>query len=109
MPHTNIEIPEQLPIYGHKEMVAFPYMIFPVFVDDHDVQIFTEADKYEKLVAIVLRRTEGTGDAASDLSGIGTLCRVNQIKKTGDGKFKVTLEGLNRLKILELDHSGPVT
>ncbi|MBT1071860.1 endopeptidase La [Pelotalea chapellei] len=109
MPHTNIEIPEQLPIYGHKEMVAFPYMIFPVFVDDHDVQIFTEADKYEKLVAIVLRRTGETGDAASDLSGIGTLCRVNQIKKTGDGKFKVTLEGLNRLKILELDNSGPLT
>ena len=109
MPHTNIEIPEKLPIYGHKEMVAFPYMIFPVFVNDHDVQIFTEADKYEKLVATVLRRDEGSAESTSEFRTIGTLCRVNQIKKTGDGKFKVTLEGLNRLKIVELDYTGPVT
>lgn len=109
MPHTDIEIPEKLPIYGHKEMVAFPYMIFPVFVNDHDVQIFTEADKYEKLVATVLRRDEGSAESNSEFRTIGTLCRVNQIKKTGDGKFKVTLEGLNRLKIVELDYTEPVT
>jgi len=104
MPHTDIEIPENLPVYAQKEIVAFPYMIFPVFVDDRDVRIFSEADNYDKLVALVLRRS----DQPDDLSEIGTLCRVNQIKKIGAGRFKITLEGLNRLRIIELDNSGTV-
>ncbi|BCS52375.1 endopeptidase La [Geobacter sp. SVR] len=109
MPHANIEIPEKLPIYGQKEMVAFPYMIFPVFVNDREVQIFTEADKYDKLVAIVLKRNEANGGPSGEFFPIGTLCRVNQIKKVSDGKFKVTLEGLHRLRILELEEASPVT
>ncbi len=104
MPHTNIEIPEKLPLHSQTEMVAFPYMIFPLYVNDREVQTFTEADNYDKLVAIVLRRNEAVnGDRLGGVNEIGTLCRVNQIKKVGDGKFKVTLEGINRLRILEIE------
>jgi len=110
MPHSNIEIPERLPLYIQQEMVPFPYMVFPVYVNDRDVQTFTEADKYDKLVAVVLRRpADSAGDRAGEVSDIGTLCRVNQIKKVGDGKFKVTLEGLNRLQILETEPAGSIT
>ena len=109
MPHTNIEIPEKLPLHSQTEMVAFPYMIFPLYVNDREVQTFTEADNYDKFVAICLRRGEAVnGDRLGDASEIGTLCRVNQIKKVGDGKFKVTLEGINRLRILEIEPGGPV-
>ena len=109
MPHTDIEIPEKLPLYIQQEMVPFPYMVFPFFVNDRDLQIFTEADHYDKLVAVVLRRpAEANGDQPGDISEIGTLCRVNQIKKVGDGKFKVTLEGLNRLRIIETEPATPV-
>lgn len=110
MPHTNIELPEKLPIYRQKEMVPFPYMIFPLFVDDRDSLIFTEAANYDNLVAIVLQKSDQPGsDLAGDFNEIGTLCRVNKINKVGDGKFKITLEGLNRLRILELDSTGIVT
>ncbi len=109
MPHTNIEIPEKLPIYSQKEMVPFPYMIFPLFVNDHELETFTDADKYDKFVAVVLRRSESAnGGQLSDIYEIGTLCRVNQIKKVGDGRFKVTLEGVARLRILELEPAAPV-
>jgi len=110
MPHTNIEIPEKLPIHSQTEMVAFPYMIFPLYVNDREVQTFTEADNHDKFVAIVLRRNEAVnGDRLGGVNEIGTLCRVNQIKKVGDGKFKVTLEGINRLRILEVEPDTPVT
>ena len=109
MPHTNIDVPEKLPIYIQKEMVAFPYMIFPLHVHDNDLQVFTEADKYEKLVVVVLKRTDAVGgDSLQDYCEIGTLCRINQIKRVSDSKFQVTLEGLNRVRIVELDPSGPV-
>ena len=110
MPHTNIEIPEKLPLYIQMEMVPFPYMVFPVYVNDRALQTFTEADNYDKLVAVVLRRTAESGnDQPGEISEIGTLCRVNQIKKVGDGKFKVTLEGINRLRILETEPSELIT
>ena len=108
MPHTNIEIPEKLPLYIQQEMVPFPYMVFPVYVNDRDLQTFTEADNYDKLVAVVLRRPAGS-DRAGEISEIGTLCRVEQIKKIGDGKFKVTLEGINRLRILDSEPAALCT
>jgi ATP-dependent Lon protease len=109
MPHSAIEAPEKLPLYIQHDMVPFPYMIFPVYVNDRDLQTFTEADHYDKLVGVVLRRpADSVGDHPGEISEIGTLCRVNQIKKIGDGKFKVTLEGLNRLRILETEPAGSI-
>ena len=109
MPHATIDAPEKLPLYIQQEMVPFPYMVFPVYVNDRDLQTFTEADQYDKLVAVVLRRPTGpTADRPGEVSEIGTLCRVNQIKKVGDGKFKVTLEGLTRLRILETELAATV-
>src|ERR1039457_2151895 len=110
MPHTNIELPEKLPIYRQKEMVPFPYMIFPLFVSEHDALIFTEANAYDNLVAVVLQKSDAQNiDQSAVFNEIGTLCRVNKINKIGDDKFKITLEGLNRLRILEVDSSGIVS
>jgi ATP-dependent Lon protease len=110
MPHSDIDVPEKLPLYIQQEMVPFPYMVFPVYVNDRDLQTFTEADNYNKLVAVVLRRpAESSGDHPGEISEIGTLCRVNQIMKIGDGKFKVTLEGINRLRILETEPTALIT
>jgi ATP-dependent Lon protease len=60
MPHSTIEAPEKLPLYIQQDMVPFPYMVFPVYVNDRDVQTFTEADHYDKLVGVVLRRPTGS-------------------------------------------------
>jgi len=110
MPHTDINIPEKLPLHVQKDMVPFPYMIFPIYANDIELLPFTEADNYDKFVAIVLRRGDSVnGVRREDICEIGTLCRVNQIKKVGDGKFKVTLEGINRLRILDIEPNGPVT
>ncbi len=110
MPHTNIEVPEKLPLYIQTDMVPFPYMVFPVYVNDRDLSTFSEADNYDKFVAVVLRRPSDPGiERPGEVSDIGTLCRVNQIKKMGDGRFKVTLEGINRLQILDSEPAGPIT
>ena len=110
MPYSDIEIPERIPVYQQKEMVPFPYMIFPVYADEHTLQIFVEADKYEKMVVVLLQFSDSpNGVQPGDYREIGTLCRVNQIKKIEDGKYKITLEGLTRIRILEMDTSAEVT
>jgi len=109
MPHTNIEIPEKLPLHVQREMVVFPYMVFPLYVNDRDLLTFSEADSYDKFVAVALQRTDTVDDVEALAGTVCTLCRVNQIKKTGDGRYKVTLEGINRLLINEVEAGGAVT
>jgi ATP-dependent Lon protease len=90
-------------------MVPFPYMIFPLYMDERELRVFSEADNYDKYVAIVLLRPDAAGSSTlEDISEIGTLCRVNQIKKLGEGRFKVTLEGIARLRILSIEQTAPV-
>lgn len=106
MPHTALEIPEKLPLFIQKEMVPFPYMVFPVFVNDRELQPFVEADHYDKMVCVLLQLPD---QDPHEPYSIGTLCRVNQIKKIGDGRFKVTLEGLSRLRVIETEPSEACT
>jgi ATP-dependent Lon protease len=90
-------------------MVPFPYMIFPLYMDERELRVFSEADNYDKYVAIVLFRPDAASSGTlEDICEIGTLCRVNQIKKLGDGRFKVTLEGVARLRILSIEQTAPV-
>ena len=110
MPHTPIEIPAKLPLYTQKDAVVFPYMLFPVYVNEKNSTVFREAEKYEKYVACVFERPD---DPLSKLPGgrceIGTLCKVTQMKRLEDGRFKVSLEGITRLRILDTEPDGAVT
>ena len=110
MPHTTIEIPEKLPLYIQKEMVVFPYMLFPVFVSEKDMATFREADNYDKYLVFVFERPQNkSGEPPAGRCDIGTLCKVNQIKKLEDGRYKVSLEGVTRLRILETERNGFIT
>ena len=109
MPHTVIEIPEKLPLYVQKEMVVFPYMLFPVFVSEKEMAVFREAENYETYLVFVFERPEGgAGDAPGGRCEIGTLCKVNQTKKLEDGRYKVSLEGITRLRILDTEPAGSI-
>ena len=107
MPHTIIEIPSRLPLYSQKEAVVFPYMLLPLYVSEKDVAVFREAENYEKYVVLAFERPD---DPKSGLPGgrseIGTLCKVNQIKIMDDGRYKVSLEGITRLRILDTEPAG---
>jgi len=110
MPHTNIEIPARLPLYSQKDTVVFPYMLFPLYVSERDTAVFREAENYEKHIVLVFERPE---DPERDLPvgrcEIGTLCKVNQIKRMGDGRYKVSIEGVTRLRILDTEPDGTLT
>ena len=93
MPHSDIEVPEKLPLYIQLEMVPFPYMVFPVYVNDRDLLPFTEADRYDRMVAVVLRRAaDSDGERPGGISEIGTLCRkiARKIAEGEKKKFIVT-------------------
>lgn len=102
MPHTELVIPEKIPLFLQKEIVPFPYMVFPLYVDERQLPAFSSAEQYDNLVCIRLQVSDSeAGISTEPVPEIGTLCRVNQIKRAGEGRFKITLEGLARLHVLE--------
>jgi len=85
-------------------------MLLPLYISEKDMAPFREAASYENYVALAYERSE---DPNSEFSGgrceIGTLCKVNQIKKLDDGRYKVSLEGVTRLRILDTEPAGAIT
>ncbi len=94
-----ISIPEILPLYPLRDMVAFPYMIFPVFLDEAEMLCFEEARRYNNLIVLVKMKEEKTGIFVDDLHEIGSVCKINQLFKLPEGGAKVMLEGLMRVRI----------
>ena len=97
--HVAMTIPEILPLYPLTDMVAFPYMIFPLFINEEEMIPFEEARRYSSLVVLVKLRDEKTGVLVNDLHGVGTVCKVNQLYKLPEGGAKVMLEGIMRVRI----------
>jgi len=110
MPHAIIEIPAKLPLYTQREAVVFPYMLFPLFIGEKDTAAFREAENYENYVVLAFERPDGlSSDLPGGRSEIGTLCKVNRIDKLDDGRYKVSLEGVTRLRILDTEPAGALT
>jgi len=97
--NSSLTIPEILPLYPLKDMVAFPYMIFPVFINDEEMVTFEEARRYNNLAVLVKLRDEKTGMLQGDIHEIGSVCKINQLYKLPEGGAKVMVEGIMRVRI----------
>ena len=110
MPHAQIEIPSKLPLYSQKETVVFPYMLFPLYVTEKEAFTFREAERFDKFVVLAFERPDDpTSDLPPGRCEIGTLCKVTSIKKMDDGRLKISLEGVSRIRILETEPAGSLT
>ena len=69
-----INIPEITPIYPLREMVAFPYMVFPVFLHGDEVAAFEECVNFNNMVTLVKLKNEPDGEIYPALHEIGTIC-----------------------------------
>ncbi len=109
MPHNELKVPEILSLYILKDMVAFPYMVFQVYLDEEGVLPFRNAqEQYDGFVAVCLQKSD-KGDVKLDefVNRIGTVCRVTLIKNVTGGRLKVTLEGINRIRLGEPVQTTP--
>jgi len=109
MPHAELTIPKKLPIYLLKDMVVFPYMVFPVYQSEDEAELFNFAQRgYDGFIAVVYQRPDTPDLPLKDaISPIGTVCRITQIKRVSGNRLKITLEGINRISIGELEQTSP--
>ncbi|MBU5614377.1 endopeptidase La [Geomonas azotofigens] len=106
--NITINMPEIVPLYPLREIIAFPYMVFTIFLKQEDMPPFEEAVLFNNLVALVKLKQEPTGELHSALHEIGTLCKVMQINKLAGGGAKVVLEGVIRVRVLAIVQQTPV-
>ncbi len=95
-----IKIHNVLPLLPLKDMVIFPYMIYPLLVGRQiSVYALQEAMVLERQVFLCTQKDAGTEDPKpSDLYRVGVAARILQLMKLPNGAIKILVEGLVRAK-----------
>jgi ATP-dependent Lon protease len=100
----NIEIPinNRLPLLPLKDIVFFPYMLYPLLVGrETSLRALHEAMLVDKLIFLVAQKDLAKDEPAKeDLYRIGVVARVLQVLRLPNGLMKVLAEGLVRGRIM---------
>jgi len=96
-----IEINSRLPVLPLKEIVFFPYMIYPLLIGrDSSLKSIEEAMLMDKFVLLVAQKNMSVEDPRNkDLYRVGVVARILQVLKLPNGLMKVLVEGVVRGKI----------
>src|SRR5208282_5762883 len=109
MPETlSLKLPEAIPVYPLKEMVAFPYMVISLYLTNKELPIYEECIHHDNLIVLIKVREGKDGNLAQSLHDIGTVCKINQFNKLNEGGAKVVLEGLARVRVTSMVRDFPV-
>jgi len=89
-----------------RDIVVFPGMIVPLFVGrEKSIKSLNEVMKTNKKIVLVTQKNPEVDDPASeDLYSFGCESKILQLLKLPDGTVKVLAEGIDRVKILEINN-----
>lgn len=108
--HNNekLEIKPNLPLIPLRDVVVFPYMIYPLLIGRQmTVNALQEAMVRDKLVYLVAQKSPTVDNPTkNDLYSIGVVSRVLQVMKLPNGTIKVLVEGLLRARVMSLKKTG---
>jgi ATP-dependent Lon protease len=109
-PEGPVEIPEYISILPLRNSVLFPGSIIPIDVGrKKSVRLVEEAISKERpVIGIVTQRDAKTEDPGpSDLYTVGCAARILKVIKLAKDNFSVILQGIARIRLLELAGQEP--
>ena len=97
-------VPETLAVLPVRDTVLFPGAVLPLTVGrESSLALVNSLTGEEKLLGVVAQLDPRVEDpAAADLHKVGTLAKVHKTVKMPNGNVVVFLEGLQRIRIVEL-------
>jgi len=109
MPETlSLKLPDAIPVYPLKDIVAFPYMVISLYLNHKELPVYEESVHHDNLIVLVKVR-EGEADGLDQpLHKIGTVCKITQFNKLPEGGAKVILEGLARIRLNSVVQNFPI-
>ena len=92
------------PLLPLRDIVIFPSMVVPLFVGrEKSIKALQEVMKTDKSIVLVTQKNSEIDDPETkDIYAYGCLSKVLQLLKLPDGIVKVLVEGLKRVKIIEI-------
>jgi ATP-dependent Lon protease len=104
MADKKFSVPETLSILPVRDTVLFPGAVLPLTVGrESSLALVDSLHGDEKLLGVVAQLDPRVEDpAAADLHMVGTLAKVHKTVKMPNGNVVVFLEGLQRIRILDL-------
>ncbi len=108
---NNIDIPNELPLLPLRNMVLFPSVMTPVNVGRKmSRKVIKYAEKHDSLIAIFCQKSpEVEKPNKEDLYDTGVAARVVRIIELPDGQNSVILQGLCRIRLVDITEQEPMT
>ncbi|MFH1685970.1 MAG: endopeptidase La [bacterium] len=97
----SIDVPLRLPIIPLRDVVVFPYMMYPLLIGrEFTVNALQRAMVRGKQVLLVAqKRADIESPKREDLYDVGVVARILQVMKMPNGTLKVLVEGLARVRL----------
>src|SRR3989442_8571502 len=102
-----VSIPDVLPVLPLSDVVVFPYMIVPLFVNrDRSAKAVDQALSENRMILLVSQKTPEVDDPkAEDLHDFGTVSVIMRMLKLPDGRVRILVQGFSRAKVEYFDES----
>ena len=99
-----MDVKNSLPILPLRDIVVFPSMVIPLFVGrDKSITALNEVMKNEKKIILVTQKNSEVDEPKNnDIFSYGCESNILQLLKLPDGTVKVLIEGIKRVKIIDL-------
>ena len=106
----------EIPLLPLKDIVVFPHMIVPVFInEDLCINAVEHALAHHRKIFLSAFKVGGEkGDGLQctleppfDVYDIGTVCSIMRTRKLPDGRMKVLVQGISKAEVQRLSHSEP--
>ncbi len=103
------QIPEELPILPSRDSVLFPYLMLPLTVGrEKSVRLIDEAATGRRIIGLFAQRQPEEEEVSPEgLHSIGTAAGIIRLLRAPDGSLQVLLQGLSRLRLLEVTQTEP--
>ncbi len=95
------QVPDFLPVLPLKDVVLFPYVIVPLSAArDKSIAAIDAALAEQRILLLVAQKDPAVDDPApADLYGVGTAAAVMRMLKLPDGRVRLLVQGLSRVRI----------
>jgi len=101
---TAVIDPQDLPILPVRDTVLFPGALMPLTVGrESSLALLDSLEGTDKVLGVVAQLDPRIEDpAGSDLHGMGTAARVHKMVKMPNGNVVAFLEGMHRIRVIEI-------
>ncbi|HNX96548.1 MAG TPA: LON peptidase substrate-binding domain-containing protein, partial [Candidatus Aminicenantes bacterium] len=103
-----IAIPESLPVLVLRDIVVFPYMIVPLYVGRaKSKKAVDSALNSNRMILLLTQKDPNVEDPTEDqLYSSGTVALIVRMLKLPDGRMRVLVQGISRVRASTLEDQG---